>query len=69
MTALDQLRALAKHPPRQWLDDLERHANGVADAMTAIHGGIFNIVINHRAGQVLIAQQHEGTPVRKIFRK
>jgi hypothetical protein len=69
MTALDDLRALAKQPTETWLDDLEYHANGLADAMTAIHGGIFNIVINHRAGQVLIAQQHEGTPVRKIFRK
>lgn len=34
MTALDDLRALAKQPTETWLDDLEYHANGLADAMT-----------------------------------
>lgn len=56
---LNELRALAKAPAVNWLADLEKHCAGVADALTAIHGEQYRIVVNHERGMVMVVQVRE----------
>lgn len=54
MTCLDDLRELAKAPTVDWLENLDRHTKGVAEAMTAIHGGRYRIVVCHERCLVMV---------------
>jgi hypothetical protein len=54
MTRLDELRALAKAPTVDWLDRLDEHCKGVAAVMTEIHGGRYNVVIEHEVRLVMV---------------
>jgi hypothetical protein len=56
MSALDELRTLAEKPTAPWLHDLDHHCKGVADAMTAIHGGRWRVIVNHRTCFVVVSK-------------
>lgn len=57
MSEIEKLKALASAPTETWLADLDRHARGVAETMGNIHGGHWNVSINHQTCVVLIAQR------------
>jgi len=59
MTRIEELRELAKHPVVDWANDLADHAEGVRRAMTHIHGGKWNVVVNHRAFHVMIVREFD----------
>lgn len=60
MNGIEKLKALASNPTETWLADLDRHALGVAEAMTAIHGGRYNVVINHETCLVMVVRILDG---------
>lgn len=60
MSRLAELKALACKPTVTWEDDLERHIKGVCEAMTNIHGGKWNAMINHEVCLVTIVRVMEG---------
>lgn len=57
--AVGELRALAAAPRVDWIQQLAHHARGTAEAMEAIHGGHWNIAVNHETCFVLISRQRD----------
>lgn len=55
--AMGELRAIAAAPTVDWLYRLSRHATGVAEAMSEIHGGSYRIAVNHETCLVMIVRK------------
>jgi len=59
MSALDDLRTLAKRPTETWIADLDRHTRAAAAIMTEIHGGEWKVTICHETFFVLICPKRD----------
>lgn len=57
--AIAELKGLAAAPNVDWVQQLERGTRDVVEAMTAIHGGKWNVVVNHRVCLVTIAREFD----------
>ena len=55
-----ELKTLADSPQVDWMRQLAHHSQGVAMAMESIHGGRWNIAINHQHCLVMIVRVAEG---------
>lgn len=58
--AMAEFRAIAAAPTVDWMQQLERHSMGVAEAMGEIHGGRYNVVVNHETCLVMVVRILEG---------
>lgn len=54
--AITELKVLAAAPSKDWSRQLDRGTRDIAEAMTAIHGGQWNVRVNHDRCLVLIAR-------------
>lgn len=58
MSRLAELRKLANVRP-EWLDRLDRECAAVVKTMTEIHGGKWNVVVNHQVCHVMIVREYD----------
>lgn len=55
--AMGEFRSIAAATTSDWSRRLSHHTSGVAAAMAEIHGGRWNVTIDHECFLVLISQQ------------
>lgn len=56
---LANLASMAASPSMEWERRLNFHTKGVADVMADIHGGRYNIVVNHETCLVMVVRVFE----------